>query len=357
MVECGETFPSECPWVGTDEWLWRFILATRDANTTPLPKNDKGEEIPHACALDRVKACLAWRRDNGVNTILLEEGTGEEEEEEGGKKKGSSFCRRLSREWPVQVHGEDVRGVPVVVERVACVSPRPLLQRYTMDQVWRYAVLSRERLQWKLHQLWLKKKQQEEEEQEQGQVDVSVVAEGASNDNIEQDNEELKKKETEASSSKKPCRGMSRYVMVESARGIGLRHSHSPLFTLLDRIFMMDERFYPCSLHHAFVVDVPWLFSLFKSLLSPFVSSENLAKIRLYSGSNYLEEMTKFIEAHHIPRELQGSCKSCQEDGCFKPFSEESLLALDKEDHHQEEEEDSNNNNNNNNNTEEGSAK
>ena len=28
-------FPSECPWVGTDAWLWRFIERERDAALEP----------------------------------------------------------------------------------------------------------------------------------------------------------------------------------------------------------------------------------------------------------------------------------------------------------------------------------
>jgi hypothetical protein len=41
---------------------------------------------------------------------------------------------------------------------------------------------------------------------------------------------------------------------------------------------MHDEAHYPLSVRHYYVVHTPWLFSFFKSLLSPFVSSEPLQK-------------------------------------------------------------------------------
>jgi hypothetical protein len=55
-----------------------------------------------------------------------------------------------------------------------------------------------------------------------------------------------------------------RYVFVCSASGIGLRHNHQPLFTLLDRLFYLDEQNYPNSVSSYFVIQTPWLFSLLK---------------------------------------------------------------------------------------------
>jgi hypothetical protein len=74
-----------------------------------------------------------------------------------------------------------------------------------------------------------------------------------------------------------------------------------------------------------FVIQTPWLFSLMKALLSPFVDSEPLQKIKTYSSS-YHDEMLKLIGNNdEIPTELYGSCP-LHKDQCLKQFSEEKML-------------------------------
>lgn len=249
-------WPAACPWIGTDAWLLRQIdrvtilerevrcwlsslNATHPSRACKGPWRDAdGTPVGPLNELDFVRDCLGWRAANGVNDIL------------------STFpadpdAAQLLREWPLQVHGVDRRGVPVLVERVALLSPKPLMARYPTELAIRFAIYSRE---------WIAK-----------QV-------------------------FEAS------RGLhSRYVYVLSAAGIGLRHSHSPLFDLLDSVVKLDERYYVCSLSAYFVIQAPWLFSVLKSLLKVFVASELLERI-VVRHRDWLEPMSAIIDIAHVPR-------------------------------------------------------
>ena len=125
------------PWIGTDAWLQRFIDRAELAELEPLEKDaETGEEIPHPGALERVQRCLAWREEFGANSIL---DTTEE------------AVLTMHRHWPLQIHGEDREGRPVVYESVAKVYPRPFLERYSEDEAFRFAVYSREFL---ARELW-----------------------------------------------------------------------------------------------------------------------------------------------------------------------------------------------------------
>ncbi len=89
-----------------------------------------------------------------------------------------------------------------------------------------------------------------------------------------------------------------------------------------------DERYFSCPLYAYYVVQAPWLFTLLKSLLRPFVSSEPLEKIVVHS-SHFVEHMTRCIDIGHIPHHMGGHCQCGRGGGaeCLKPFDEERLLA------------------------------
>lgn len=186
---------------------------------------------------------------------------------------------QLWNEWPLYIHGIDKRGIPVVYEKVALVYPKPFMQRYSNEKALLFAWYSRERIAREIHNI---------------------------NPNI------------------------SRYIFLESAANIGLRHGHKELFVLLDMIFMNDEKYYPNSCYYYFVVNTPWLFSIFKMLLSPFVNSEALSKICCFSSGDYINHLCKYVDFDQIAKDFLGDCKIC-DSRCFSNFDEGKLLAETKE--------------------------
>lgn len=262
------SFPPQCPWVGSDPWLWRFIQRADEALLEPLEKDAAtGLEIAHPDARQRVLSCLKWRHEFGANDILHTK---------------EPAILQMHREWPLHMHGVDQRGVPVVFEEIAHVYPKPFLERFSVEEAFRFAIYSRE---------WLAR-------------EIYQRTEGK----------------------------YSRYLFIESATGLGIRHGHSPLFTLLDLIFMNDERNYPNSCSHYLLVNTPWLFSMFKWILTPFVNSEPLSKIKAQS-TGYHAELAEHMDLSMVPIEFGGKCTSCShhhKDGvikCFPDFSEAGLLA------------------------------
>jgi hypothetical protein len=136
----------------------------------------------------------------------------------------------------------------------------------------------------------------------------------------------------------------SKYLFVESAAGLGntnkkifffffysskkkgISHGYSPLFTLLDLVFMNDERCYPHSVYQYFLIDTPWLFSFFKLILTPFVNSEPLSKVKTH-GNGYFEELCKYVEESEIPQEMYGKCE-CKDARCLTPIEQDNLLSI-----------------------------
>ncbi len=214
-------WPSACPWIGTDSWLLRFIDRAEDSLKEPIDQDADGKPKPKLSAKERVLATLKWREENGVNTIL---------------ETKEPAVLQIFANWPFDVHGATTKGdIPIVIERVALVHPRPFLERFTLEESTRAAIYVRE---WLLRELY---------ERTEGKL--------------------------------------SKYVFICSAAGLGFRHGHHPLFTLLDRVFMMDEAhckekqspssdfvfFKSCSFSidpnsvcSYFVIQTPWLFSLLK---------------------------------------------------------------------------------------------
>ena len=256
-------FPSQCPWIGTDAWLQRFIEREEEAVREPLEKNPEGEEMKHPTAKERVLRCLKWRDEFGANDVL---------------ENPDNDILTLHKEWPLEIHGVDNRGMPVVWERIAEVSPKPFLERYSNETAFRFAIYSREFL-------------------------ARLIFEKSNGK-------------------------FSRFLFVLSAKGLGISHAHKPLFTLLDMIFMNDEKNYPLMWSHYLLIETPWLFSMFKWILTPFVNSEPLSKIKAQS-SGYLEELLCFCDANQIPKQYLGECDACQEEdeeSCLKIISMERML-------------------------------
>lgn len=74
----------------------------------------------------------------------------------------------------------------------------------------------------------------------------------------------------------------------------------------VQKMFQIDEKYYPERLAHLFIINAPWFFSAIYALITPFIDTVTASKIRII-GSNYIEELRAIIDDDQIPVEMGGS--------------------------------------------------
>jgi hypothetical protein len=74
----------------------------------------------------------------------------------------------------------------------------------------------------------------------------------------------------------------------------------------VQKMFQIDEKYYPERLAHLFIINAPWYFSAIYALITPFIDAVTASKIRII-GSNYIEELRAIIDDDQIPVEMGGS--------------------------------------------------
>jgi hypothetical protein len=91
----------------------------------------------------------------------------------------------------------------------------------------------------------------------------------------------------------------------------------------VQKMFQIDEKYYPERLAHLFIINAPWYFSAIYALITPFIDPVTSTKIRII-GSNYLEELRAHIDDDQIPVEMGGSKEGIV---WFFPCSEETGIS------------------------------
>lgn len=86
------------------------------------------------------------------------------------------------------------------------------------------------------------------------------------------------------------------------------------------KMFQIDEKFYPERLSNLFMINAPWYFTAIYALITPFIDPITASKIRIL-GSEYLDELRELIDDSEIPVEMGGSKTGIQ---WHWPYSEES---------------------------------
>eukprot|EP00604_Paraphysomonas_vestita_P003525 CAMPEP_0174820060 /NCGR_PEP_ID=MMETSP1107-20130205/3624_1 /TAXON_ID=36770 /ORGANISM="Paraphysomonas vestita, Strain GFlagA" /LENGTH=254 /DNA_ID=CAMNT_0016034641 /DNA_START=59 /DNA_END=823 /DNA_ORIENTATION=- len=91
---------------------------------------------------------------------------------------------------------------------------------------------------------------------------------------------------------------------------LDLKHlSMSPSFfgiQYVQKMFQIDEKYYPERLAKLFIINTPWFFSAIYALITPFIDPITASKIRII-GSDYLDELREHIDDSEIPVEMGGS--------------------------------------------------
>jgi hypothetical protein len=93
-------------------------------------------------------------------------------------------------------------------------------------------------------------------------------------------------------------------VLVLDLKGLPISPSYFGI-QYVQKMFQIDEKYYPERLAHLFIINAPWYFSAIYALISPFIDTVTASKIRII-GSNYLDELLRHIDEEQIPVEMGG---------------------------------------------------
>jgi len=108
----------------------------------------------------------------------------------------------------------------------------------------------------------------------------------------------------------------------------GLSLKHRKALPYVKACAKIDERYYPEVLGHTYVVNAPWIFSVFWSIVRPWLDPVTASKISVL-GSDYKKELLKHYDADQLPVEYGGTCEC--DGGCVPVASpreiEEVLVA------------------------------
>lgn len=101
--------------------------------------------------------------------------------------------------------------------------------------------------------------------------------------------------------------GLLKSIIVFDLKGMSLSPNIFGI-TYAQRMFQMDEKYYPERLAHMYLINAPWFFSAIYALISPFIDPVTSQKIRIL-GANYMEELSACIDVDVIPVEMGGNCQ------------------------------------------------
>mmetsp|Transcript_23769 Transcript_23769/g.42525 ORF Transcript_23769/g.42525 Transcript_23769/m.42525 type:complete len:273 (-) Transcript_23769:113-931(-) len=146
-----------------------------------------------------------------------------------------------------------------------------------------------------------------------GAWNVSAVLTAAANDENDNNDAFLKLHcmacETLLHMDRPPCTvdGRGQVVIMDCA-GLSVKHLSPTLAKAFGRLSSNDERHYPDTVAHIFVVNAPYVFKALSILITPFMDKDTLSKVHVSSGIPH--ELVDFLGADCLPVELGGSRRS-----------------------------------------------
>ncbi|XP_052073554.1 SEC14-like protein 2 [Mytilus californianus] len=96
-------------------------------------------------------------------------------------------------------------------------------------------------------------------------------------------------------------------VVIYDLENCSRRHLWKPGLDCFCEIVSMVEDNYPETLRIAFVINAPRIFPVIFHLVKPFLAEETAKKIHIF-GSNYKEELYKYIDKDQLPSHWGGTC-------------------------------------------------
>lgn len=89
--------------------------------------------------------------------------------------------------------------------------------------------------------------------------------------------------------------------------GLSSKHMHRGGINYLRHILKISQDFYPEMLHRLIIINAPRIFPLIYGLIKPLLNERTLSKL-IILGSNYKEEISKYIDDQVLPEFLGGQC-------------------------------------------------
>merc|ERR1719204_1119250 len=82
---------------------------------------------------------------------------------------------------------------------------------------------------------------------------------------------------------------------------------HKNVFSVFKRVSQIDTDFYPELLHRVFVINAPWMFTMFWYAIRRLLATETQKKWTVL-GKNFSETLLEHIDASSLPAEYGGTC-------------------------------------------------
>ena len=197
-----------------------------------------------------VKKTIVWRKDNAVDTILEDFHFHEREQFHAHYPEGF-FCT-------------DKSGRPVYIQKPGDID---------CDKLWEFTDLERS----------IKHHIQQQERY------VKIIAPSAV----------LKANDRRAFQS----------VVIIDMDGVGVATLTGEVRTIMGRVMQIDQDYYPELMHKALIINAPTSFRIIWGLIKHLLDTRTQEKIEV-AGSNYQEELLRWIDADHLPEMYGGTCKA-----------------------------------------------
>lgn len=97
-------------------------------------------------------------------------------------------------------------------------------------------------------------------------------------------------------------------VVIMDCAGLSVKHLSPSLAKAFGKLAAHDERHYPDTIAHIFVVNAPYVFKALSILIQPFMDKDTLSKVHVSSGIPC--ELVDFLGVDCLPEELGGRRQS-----------------------------------------------
>eukprot|EP01087_Luapelamoeba_hula_P011057 TRINITY_DN2979_c0_g1_i4.p1 TRINITY_DN2979_c0_g1~~TRINITY_DN2979_c0_g1_i4.p1 ORF type:complete len:438 (+),score=103.72 TRINITY_DN2979_c0_g1_i4:182-1315(+) len=217
---------------------------------TPLVLNSflKAHRLDVDAAYEGFTACLKWRAENNVDTLLQDAPT------------TNPYFEILSKYWPAAYHGTDKEGALIYIEKAGSVDVKGLVTSVVPEEHLIY------------YHVYL---------QEQGRV--------------------LKAQQTEKLG--KSCHA---HIIIEDLNGLGWGSIYTPGMDIMRKCINIDQSYYPNTLKKYYVVNAPAIVTMLFKMVSPWLDTATAAKVNIL-GSDYQETLLADIDASELPVEFGGT--------------------------------------------------
>jgi len=208
-------------------------------------------------AFELIQKNIVWRKENNADEIL------ETYPKTAGFKKQEDY-------WPARRHKTDKYGLPLVIERLGMVDPKPFMADYNEAQC----------LQFHIYSMEMAERAMEEASKKAGHpVDYGCIS-------------------------------------IIDTQGLGWKHSYSPAINLIKTVVAIDKDHYPEFLRKFIIVNCPKIFTIFWKIFKPLIDPRTVAKTDLYDyTSSPIDYLLTQMKPEDIPTLYGGSCPD-HPDGC-----------------------------------------